>query len=206
MTPKIKPDAPYPEFARRLYTLRKQKNLSREQLANECGTTTRTLANYESGMRKPNTKIATALAEVLEISTEELLGTTSPRETKAELRKADTADLFRDMYGNSTARRMEAIIEATAGLNAEGVLTTDEVEDFHDEMIKVLIRMRENARERFTPLSKRTEAQKQSIAQGRATADAIDARIRERHSREERTQNFSSFLLDDDDGHEDDDG
>lgn len=205
MTPKINPNAPYPEFAKRLYVLRKQKKLSREQLADACNISSRTLANYESGMRKPNTEMATSLATVLEVSKEELLGTASPRETRAELKKADTTDLFREMYGGSTARRMEAIIEATAGLNAEGVLTKDEVEDFHDEMVKVLIRMRENARERFTPLSKRTETQRQSIAKGRATADAIDARIREERSRDERTQHFSSFLLDDEDGNEDGD-
>ena len=205
MTPKINPNAPYPEFAKRLYALRKQKKLSRDQLAETCGISSRTLANYESGMRKPGSEMATSLSTVLEVSKEELLGTASPKETRAELRRADTSDLFRDMYGGSTARKMEAIIEVTEGLNAEGVLTIDEAEDFYDEMVKVLIRMKENARERFTPLSRRTDAQKESIARGRAAADAIDARIREERSRKDRTQHFSSFLLDDEDGNEDDD-
>ena len=204
MSPNIKPNAPYPELATRIFTLRKQKNLTRAQLADLCGIHSRTLVNYEEGTRKPKTDIAIALAEALGVTLEELLGTTSPDETKAELKKADTVDMFRDMYGGSTARRMEAIIDATAGLNAEGVLTKDEVQDFQDELVKVLIRMRENARERFTPRSKRTEAQKLSIARGRAAADAIDARIRDERSGEERTRGFSPFLLDDEDGAGDD--
>ena len=199
MSPNIKPNAPYPELATRLFTLRKQKNLTRAQLAEICGIHSRTIVNYEEGTRKPKTEIAAALAKAFGVTLEELLGTTDPDETKAELKKADAVDLFRDMYGGSTARRMEAIIDATEGLNAEGVLTKDEVQDFQDELVKVLIRMRENARERFTPRSRRTEEQKRSIARGRAAAEAIDARIRDERNGVERTQGFSAFLLDDED-------
>ena len=115
--------------------------------------------DFDTKMKSLQSELQDLLVQE-EKSKEELLGTASPRETRAELKKADTSDLFRDMYGGSTARKMEAIIEAASGLNAEGVLTIDEVEDFHDGMLKVLIRMKENARERFTPLSRRTDAQK----------------------------------------------
>lgn len=204
MTPNIKPNAPYPELATRLFNLRKERKLTREQLAQLCGISSRTIVNYEAGMRRPNTAIANALATALDVPVEELLGTNSPEETKAELKRADTSDLFHEMYGGSTARRMDMILEATRHLNAEGVLTKDEVDDFQDEMMKVLIRMRENARERFTPLSKRTEAQRQSIARGRAVADSIDAQIRDKRSRADRTQGFNDFLLNDDDDFVDD--
>ena len=115
------------------------------------------------------------------------------------MKQADSVEMFRQMYGASTAKRMGAIIAATDGLNAEGVLTREEIDDFADELNKVLIRMRENAREKFTPLSKRTEAQRQSIAQGRAVANAIDDRIREEQRAKKGTRDFNAFLLGDDD-------
>ena len=200
MKPGIKPNAPYRELAERIYTLRTAKGLSREQLGELCGCTGRTIGNYEHGMRKPTSNVAPAMAAALGVTVEELLGTSSASASQRELRKSDSVEMFREMYGASTAHRMEAIIDATQGLNAEGVLTREEIDDFADELNKVLIRMRETAREKFTPRARRTEAQKRSIAQGRAAADAIDARIRDEQREKNGTRNFNAFLLGDDEG------
>lgn len=200
MKPGIKPNAPYRELAERIYTLRTAKGLSREQLGELCGCTGRTIGNYEHGMRKPTSNVAPAMAEALGITVEELLGTSSVSASQRELRKSDSVEMFREMYGTSTAQRMEAIIDATQGLNAEGVLTREEIDDFADELNKVLIRMRETAREKFTPRARRTEAQKRSIAQGRAVANAIDARIRDEQREKNGTRDFNAFLLGDDEG------
>ena len=200
MKPGIKPNAPYRELAERIYTLRTAKGLSREQLGELCGCTGRTIGNYEHGMRKPTSNVAPAMAEALGITVEELLGTSSASASQRELRKSDSVEMFREMYGTSTAQRMEAIIDATQGLNAEGVLTREEIDDFADELNKVLIRMRETAREKFTPRARRTEAQKRSIAQGRAVANAIDARIRDEQREKNGTRDFNAFLLGDDEG------
>ncbi len=200
MKPGIKPNAPYRELAERIYTLRTAKGLSREQLGELCGCTGRTIGNYEHGMRKPTSNVAPAMAEALGVTVEELLGTSSASASQRELRKSDSVEMFREMYGTSTAQRMEAIIDATQGLNAEGVLTREEIDDFADELNKVLIRMRETAREKFTPRARRTEAQKRSIAQGRAVANAIDARIRDEQREKNGTRDFNAFLLGDDEG------
>jgi len=199
MKPNVKPNAPYRELAERIYALRMAKGLSREQLGEQCGCTGRTIGNYEHGIRKPTSNVAPPLAAALGVTVEELLGTSSAFATRSELKKADSVEMFRQMYGTSTAQRMEAIIDATDALNAEGVLTRDEIEDFADELNKVLIRMRETAREKFTPRSRRTEAQKRSIAEGRAMADAIDDRIREEQREKQGTRDFNAFLLGDDD-------
>ncbi len=200
MKPGIKPNAPYRELAERIYTLRTAKGLSREQLGELCGCTGRTIGNYEHGMRKPTSNVAPAMAAALGVTVEELLGTSSASASQRELRKSDSVEMFREMYGTSTAQRMEAIIDATQGLNAEGVLTREEIDDFADELNKVLIRMRETAREKFTPRARRTEAQKRSIAQGRAVANAIDARIRDEQREKNGTRDFNAFLLGDDEG------
>ena len=200
MKPGIKPNAPYRELAERIYTLRTAKGLSREQLGDLCGCTGRTIGNYEHGMRKPTSNVAPAMAAALGVTVEELLGTSSASASQRELRKSDSVEMFREMYGTSTAQRMEAIIDATQGLNAEGVLTREEIDDFADELNKVLIRMRETAREKFTPRARRTEAQKRSIAQGRAVADAIDARIRDEQREKNGARDFNAFLLGDDEG------
>ena len=200
MKPGIKPNAPYRELAERIYTLRTAKGLSRAQLGELCGCTGRTIGNYEHGMRKPTSNVAPAMAAALGVTVEELLGTSSASASQRELRKSDSVEMFREMYGTSTAQRMEAIIDATQGLNAEGVLTREEIDDFADELNKVLIRMRETAREKFTPRARRTEAQKRSIAQGRAVANAIDARIRDEQREKNGTRDFNAFLLGDDEG------
>lgn len=199
MKPNIKPNAPYRELAERIYALRIEKGLSREELGEKCGCTGRTIGNYEHGTRKPTSNVAVPMAEALGVTVEELLGTSSAADSRRELKQSDSVEMFRQMYGASTAKRMGAIIAATDGLNAEGVLTREEIDDFADELNKVLIRMRENAREKFTPLSKRTEAQRQSIAQGRAVANAIDVRIREEQRGKKGTRDFNAFLLGDDD-------
>ena len=200
MKPGIKPNAPYCELAERIYALRTAKGLSREQLGELCGCTGRTIGNYEHGMRKPTSNVVPAMAEALGVTVEELLATSSASASQRELRKSDSVEMFREMYGASTAHRMEAIIDATQGLNAEGVLTREEIDDFADELNKVLVRMRETAREKFTPRARRTEAQKRSIAQGRAVADAIDARIRDEQREKNGARDFNAFLLGDDEG------
>ena len=199
MKPHIKPDAPYRELAERIYNLRTAKGLSREQLGEMCGCTGRAIGNYEHGMRRPTSNVIPAMAAALGVTVEELLGTSSPAMSRREMKKADSSEMFHEMYGGSTARRMDAILDAAQELSAEGVLTREEIDDFADELTKVLIRMRESAREKFTPRSKRTEAQRRSIAQGRAAADAIDDRIRE-EQRGRSTRDFNDFLLGEDDG------
>ena len=70
-----------------------------------------------------------------------------------------------------------------------------EVEDFTDELTKILIRLKETAREKYTPKSKMTQKLRESIAHGRAVADAIDTDIRRRNAQNNRSDNFNDFLV-----------
>ena len=143
----IQPDAPYREMAERIYNLRTAKGLSREQLGQMCGCTGRTISNYEYGMRRPTSGMALTLAAALGVTIEELLGTEPQQEMK-----------HKNSARKTTARRMDAILDTIQELNAEGVLTREEIDDFADELNKILIHMRETAREKYIPRSKRGDA------------------------------------------------
>ena len=201
MNPNIKEGVPYPDFAEYLYTLRKKAKLSREKLASQCGITGRAIVNYEHGIRLPVPDVTEKLAAALGTNAEDLLRGIDY--TPDERRKAETSDVFHSMYDASTARKMQSILDATVALNAEGVLTREEADDFNLEMQKILIRMRESAREKFTPLSKRTETQKQSIAEHRRKTEEIDAQIRSKSSEQDRLRGISDFMLADDDSFDD---
>ena len=62
-------------FAKRLRQIRRQKHLSQSELAEIAGITTRSIQNYESGSRMPNSlEITEKLAAALGVTTTYLLG------------------------------------------------------------------------------------------------------------------------------------
>ncbi len=62
-------------FAKRLRQIRRQKHLSQSELAEIAGITTRSIQNYESGSRMPNSlEITEKLAAALDVTTTYLLG------------------------------------------------------------------------------------------------------------------------------------
>lgn len=63
-------------FGKRLRSVREQRGLSQQQLADRVGTARVTITMYEAGEREPNFEMLSKLAEVLEVSTDYLLGRT----------------------------------------------------------------------------------------------------------------------------------
>ncbi|HFK1524033.1 TPA: helix-turn-helix transcriptional regulator [Bacillus cereus] len=61
-------------FPQRLKFARKQKNLTQEELAKKIKTTKGTISNYENGYSAPSNEVLSALADVLETTTDYLLG------------------------------------------------------------------------------------------------------------------------------------
>ena len=80
-------------FGNFLYTLRAEKNLSQTQLAQMLGVTNKAVSKWENGASKPNTKLIPKLAEILEVSVEELFAgrrfekDTEPERIKEHLAK-----------------------------------------------------------------------------------------------------------------------
>ena len=73
-----KKTTPYADFGKRLTKLREEKGMTKQELAGLCGIAPSTEANYESGLRIPQADTAVLMAQVFEISVEELLGVDDP--------------------------------------------------------------------------------------------------------------------------------
>ena len=66
-----------PIFTERLKESRKRKNVTQKQMAEWLGITEQAYQKYEYGMREPNHEATIKLADLLEVTTDYLLGRTS---------------------------------------------------------------------------------------------------------------------------------
>lgn len=73
-------------FAGRLAQVRKSRNMTQTELAHAVGVTQGLISFYEKGTTEPSTSVMVALAKVLRVSADELLGLRQPsaRETGDE--------------------------------------------------------------------------------------------------------------------------
>ncbi|MBR3661051.1 MAG: helix-turn-helix transcriptional regulator [Bacilli bacterium] len=62
------------EFGKKLFELRKQKNLSQEQLAEKMGVARQTISKWELGETSPDLKQAKELSKIFNVSLDELVG------------------------------------------------------------------------------------------------------------------------------------
>jgi transcriptional regulator with XRE-family HTH domain len=62
------------DFSNKMTQVRKDKNLSREQLGKLIGTSGAIIGRYERGDMKPSIEIAAKIAEALEVSSDYLVG------------------------------------------------------------------------------------------------------------------------------------
>ena len=66
-------------ISERLQSLRKEKGLTKQAISNETGIKYSTYANYESGLREPNSEALITLAEYYMVSIDYILGRTDDR-------------------------------------------------------------------------------------------------------------------------------
>ena len=170
MAAKNNADAPYKDFAERLMRLRKEAGLTRVQLAEQVGISDRTIINYESGKRIPFGDTCVKLANVFDITTDELLG---KEKSEAEMAKARIIDDMGRLFGNSSANSAQAYLDGTNALLAGGTLSTEEQLDFITVMHKVLIDAEIHAKEKYTPSKFKTPDWKEHINKLRTAADEI---------------------------------
>jgi len=67
------------EFGDRLAAIRKARGLTQVQLAEAAGTTQRAISYYETDAGFPPMPVVVALADVLQVSTDELIGIEEPK-------------------------------------------------------------------------------------------------------------------------------
>jgi len=84
------------EIANRLFELRKKNSLSQEELAERIGVSRQAVSKWERAESSPDTDNLIQLAQLYEMSLDELLFTTEPVGKNAETKSVDRATVSRD--------------------------------------------------------------------------------------------------------------
>ena len=67
------------QFSEKLYTLRKSKGLSQEQIAEKCGVSRQSVSKWETGLAYPETDTLLTLCDLMEVSLDSLLRDTDSK-------------------------------------------------------------------------------------------------------------------------------
>ena len=84
------------ELANRLAELRKQKGLSQEELADKLQVSRQAISKWERGEASPDTDNLIELAKIYDVSLDELVGLSSPKEKKEEKEPAKDQIIIND--------------------------------------------------------------------------------------------------------------
>lgn len=123
-------------FGENLKLLRTQAGMSQKKLAEFCGTTARTILNYEQGARLPkNIDIVNKIATALGTTTEMLINGREEFVIDAN-----------GTYGIKGKREAEAILENAAALFAGGQLDEDEMLSFMTRIQMIYLDSKKNAK------------------------------------------------------------
>lgn len=89
-------------FSEKLKLLRKQKNITQEELATILNVSTGTIGNYESGTRRPQSAIVQRIASYFNVSVEYLLGDEMVSPQIIAFDTANTSPIIINKYYDST--------------------------------------------------------------------------------------------------------
>lgn len=93
-------------FGTRLHTLRKERKLRQEDMANQLGIARTTYAMYEQGNREPDYNTLIKLATFFEVSIDYLLGITEMRQVK-DIQDPELYQWFEDVKNATPQKREE---------------------------------------------------------------------------------------------------
>jgi transcriptional regulator with XRE-family HTH domain len=88
---------PSSDFAERLTQARRNRGLTQIQLAELIGSSQRAISHYETIAEYPPTNVLVALAQALEVSTDELLGLKTPKRQQRVRDDPETRRLWKTM-------------------------------------------------------------------------------------------------------------
>lgn len=127
-------------FADRLHTLRKRNNLSRAALAKKVGLSDKSIQNYESGDRYPNSiDIVQRLAEALGTTSHYLLG-----EEGHYIMEAAEIGTVKDV------RQVQSLVENVTALLAGGELPDEDKDEMMRAFTEAYFKSKE-LNKKFTP-------------------------------------------------------
>ncbi|PED34154.1 MULTISPECIES: helix-turn-helix domain-containing protein [Bacillus] len=93
-------------FGTRLHTLRKERKLRQEDMANQLGIARTTYAMYEQGNREPDYNTLIKLATFFEVSIDYLLGTTEMRQV-TDIQDPELSQWLEDIKNATPQKREE---------------------------------------------------------------------------------------------------
>ncbi|OIJ22034.1 transcriptional regulator [Anaerobacillus alkalidiazotrophicus] len=137
-------------LSQRLREARKRKKLTQEDLAKKLKTTKGTVSNYENGYSTPSNELLKDLADILDVTTDYLLGRTNKeKEPESKLPVLNSKD-ERDI-----AKKLEAIIndlEGDTSLAFDGEPMDDNTRELVLAQIESNLRLaKQLAKKKFTP-------------------------------------------------------
>lgn len=100
------------KFVKRLQILLEEKNINQKELANYVGVTEVTISRYMNGERKPRIEIVNKIAEVLDTTTDYLLGRSdakNPEENKVITKAFHSLDM--DGLPDEAIKQVEEFVE-----------------------------------------------------------------------------------------------
>lgn len=110
-------------FSDRMRNLRKEKDVTLEELANILNTTKATLSRYENNLRVPNADFIQELAEFFNVSTDYLLGRTDIKNPSIEISNAIENDPELLDFWNELKERedLQVLFKQTKELTPKGI-------------------------------------------------------------------------------------
>ena len=132
------------------YTL----GISQTELGEKVGVSLRSILAYEKGESTPRKNIILKLAKGLGVSVKYLTDENCENPLE-DIEKDGYIEEARERYGAKGARDLNALISENCALFAGGDLSFEEKEVFFEAMTKAYIACKEEAREKFTPKSKK---------------------------------------------------
>ncbi|MBS4534472.1 helix-turn-helix domain-containing protein [Clostridium sp. D2Q-14] len=124
------------KFKKRLQTLLEERNMNQKELAKQSGVTEVTISRYINGSRKPRIEIVNKLAEVLNTTTDYLLGRTDEKNSPK-----DKKDPFPEEF-TSPEDAVKFLLEQNVIMGFGGfdvnTMSDEEVLEFANELLNQL--------------------------------------------------------------------
>lgn len=101
-------------FGDNLKKLRKENNLTQEELARRVGTTKQAISRYENSMREPSIKVAKQIADALGVSVSQIAGVKKPTPKNEDELDAALIEMLKRLRPDEIPR----VLDFAAGLIA----------------------------------------------------------------------------------------
>jgi len=143
-------------FAEKVFDARTELGFSQTQLGEKVGVSLRSILAYEKGEKTPRPSTVLKLARELNVSVKFLTDDNCENPLE-DIEKDGYIEEAREKYGSKGARDLDTLISENCALFAGGELSTEEKDVFFEALTKAYIACKEEAREKFTPKSRKSE-------------------------------------------------